>query len=67
MVGADLAAGIAERWPKVHVSRVTLPDVPVPFTPALENAYRPDVTRIVQAAKELECSREPNVWPRRWP
>jgi pyruvate/2-oxoglutarate/acetoin dehydrogenase E1 component len=28
-------------------------DVPVPFTPVLENAYRPDVPRIVAAAREV--------------
>jgi hypothetical protein len=25
----------------------------VPFTPVLENAYRPDVKRIIQAIREL--------------
>ena len=52
-VGAELAAGIAERWPNVRLVRVASPDVPVPFTPVLENAYRPDVVRIIRAAKEL--------------
>jgi pyruvate/2-oxoglutarate/acetoin dehydrogenase E1 component/TPP-dependent pyruvate/acetoin dehydrogenase alpha subunit len=52
-VGAELAAGIAERWPTVLISRVASPDVPVPFTPVLENAYRPDVARIIQAAAQL--------------
>jgi 2-oxoisovalerate dehydrogenase E1 component len=52
-VGAELAAGIAERWPQVRIARVASPDVPVPFSPVLENAYRPDVVRIIQAAKEL--------------
>src|SRR5581483_7423285 len=52
-VGAELAAGIAERWPSVRVSRVASPDVHVPFTPVLENTYRPDRDRILQAAKEL--------------
>ena len=31
------------------VTRVASADVPVPFTPVLENAYRPDVPRIVEA------------------
>ena len=53
-VAAEIAAGIAERWPKVRISRVASPDVPVPFTPVLENAYRPDVTRIIQAVRELQ-------------
>jgi 2-oxoisovalerate dehydrogenase E1 component len=52
-VGAEIAAGIAERWPHVRISRVASPDVPVPFTPVLENAYRPDVARILRAVTEL--------------
>jgi 2-oxoisovalerate dehydrogenase E1 component len=52
-VSAEIAAGIAERWPHVRISRVASPDVPVPFAPILENAYRPDVARIIRAAKEL--------------
>jgi pyruvate/2-oxoglutarate/acetoin dehydrogenase E1 component len=28
-------------------------DVPVPFSPVLENAYRPDVPRIIEAARQL--------------
>ena len=31
--------------------RVASPDVPVPFSPVLENAYRPDVPRIVAAVR----------------
>jgi len=27
--------------------------VPVPFTPILENAYRPDVARILAAARQM--------------
>ena len=52
-VGAEIAAGIAERWPSVRIMRVASPDVPVPFSPVLENAYRPDVARIVTAAQGL--------------
>ena len=55
-VSAELASGIAERFSKhlKHpVERVASPDVPVPFTPVLENAYRPDVKRIVAAARTL--------------
>lgn len=60
-VAAEIAAGIAERWPNVRIVRVASPDVPVPFTPVLENAYRPDVARIVRAAKALQgiASHEP--------
>lgn len=52
-VGAEIAAGIAERWPNVRIVRVASPDVPVPFTPILENAYRPDIARIASAVKML--------------
>ena len=52
-VGAEIAAGLVERWPAVRIARVASPDVPVPFTPVLENAYRPDVARIVTAAQGL--------------
>jgi pyruvate dehydrogenase E1 component beta subunit len=56
-VGAELAAGIAERWPDARIVRVASPDVPVPFTPVLENAYRPDVPRIRKAIAELGTKR----------
>jgi len=55
-VGAELAAGIMERCGEhllAPVRRVASPDIPVPFTPVLENAYRPDAARIVAAAREL--------------
>jgi len=48
-VGAELAAGIAERWPRTRIARVASPEVPVPFSPVLENMYRPDAARIVEA------------------
>jgi pyruvate dehydrogenase E1 component beta subunit len=53
-VSAELAAGIMERFAlnlKAPVVRVASPDVPVPFTPVLENAYRPDVQRVVDAGR----------------
>ena len=53
-VGAEIAAGIMERSGAdllVPVARVASADVPVPFTPILEDAYRPDVPRIVEAAR----------------
>jgi pyruvate dehydrogenase E1 component beta subunit len=55
-VGAELAAGITERFGEsllAPVVRVASPDIPVPFSPVLENAYRPDVPRIVEAAARL--------------
>ncbi|HVW68633.1 MAG TPA: dehydrogenase E1 component subunit alpha/beta [Steroidobacteraceae bacterium] len=53
-VGAEIAAGIVERWPAVRISRVASPDVPVPFTPVLENAYRPSAAGITRAVRELQ-------------
>jgi len=53
-VSAELAAGIMERFGaslKSPVIRIASPDVPVPFSPVLENAYRPDVPHIVEAAR----------------
>lgn len=52
-VSAEIAAGIAERWPSVRVTRVASPDVPVPFTPVLENAYRPDAERISAGVRQI--------------
>jgi pyruvate/2-oxoglutarate/acetoin dehydrogenase E1 component len=55
-VGAELAAGIMERFGNsllAPVLRVASPDVPVPFSPILENAYRPDVPRIIQAVRQV--------------
>jgi TPP-dependent pyruvate/acetoin dehydrogenase alpha subunit/pyruvate/2-oxoglutarate/acetoin dehydrogenase E1 component len=52
-VAAEIVAGIAERWPEVRVSRVASPDIPVPFAPVLENAYRPDAERIRLATSAL--------------
>jgi pyruvate dehydrogenase E1 component beta subunit len=55
-VSAEIAAGIMEHCGEhlqSPVVRVASPDVPVPFTPVLENAYRPDVQRIVVAARKI--------------
>jgi pyruvate dehydrogenase E1 component beta subunit len=55
-VSAEVAAGIAERFGdrlRCPVARVASPDVPVPFAPVLENAYRPDIARIAQAIREV--------------
>ena len=55
-VSAEIAAGITERfgdWLRCPVRRVASADVPVPFTPVLENAYRPDVPGIVKAVREV--------------
>ncbi|WP_462363406.1 hypothetical protein [Pyramidobacter porci] len=35
------------------IKRVTAPDTPIPFSPALEKLWIPDEARIVTTAKEL--------------
>ncbi len=55
-VSAEIAAGIMERFGeslRCPVVRVASADVPVPFTPVLENAYRPDVPRIVEGVRQV--------------
>jgi pyruvate/2-oxoglutarate/acetoin dehydrogenase E1 component len=55
-VSAEIAAGIMERFGdylQAPVMRVASPDVPVPFTPILENAYRPDIERIVAGVRQI--------------
>jgi pyruvate dehydrogenase E1 component beta subunit len=55
-VSAELVAGIIEHCGdclKAPIVRVASPDVPVPFAPILENAYRPDPQRIVEATRQL--------------
>lgn len=53
-VGAELAAGIMEYFGDyllAPVCRVASADVPVPFSPVLENVYRPDPPRIIEAVR----------------
>ena len=55
-VSAEIAAGIMERFGdslRCPICRVASADVPVPFSPVLENAYRPDAPRIAAAARDL--------------
>ena len=55
-VSAEIAAGIMERFGESllrPVVRVGSADVPVPFTPVLENAYRPDTSRIIEAGRRV--------------
>jgi pyruvate/2-oxoglutarate/acetoin dehydrogenase E1 component len=55
-VSAEIAAGVTERFGEsllAPVVRVGSADVPVPFTPVLEDAYRPDRARIVAAARTV--------------
>lgn len=54
--GAEIAALISEKafhLLDAPVGRVTAPDVPVPFAPELEAAYRPNADKIHQALVEL--------------
>lgn len=54
--GAELAAMIVERGFHLldaPIYRVTAPDSPVPFAPELEDAYRPNHNKILQALIEL--------------
>jgi len=55
-VSAEIAAGTMERYGDsllAAVARVASADVPVPFTPVLEDAYRPDRARIVEAVRRI--------------
>ena len=52
-VGAEIAAGLSERVPGLRVARLASADVPVPFSPTLEKAYRPNFERIAIAARRL--------------
>jgi pyruvate/2-oxoglutarate/acetoin dehydrogenase E1 component len=58
-VGAEIAAGLLERFGdylQAPIVRVASPDVPVPFSPVLENAYRPDIPRIAEAVRQIVAS-----------
>ena len=55
-VSAEIVASITEQFGeylRCPDRRVASADVPVPFSPILENTYRPDVPRIVEAAREV--------------
>lgn len=55
-VSAEIAASIMERFGEhllAPVARVASADVPVPFSPTLENLYRPDPPRIAAAVAKL--------------
>jgi 2-oxoisovalerate dehydrogenase E1 component beta subunit len=55
-VGAEVAALISEQafeWLDAPVRRLGGLDVPVPFSPPLEDAYRPNADKIYTIAKEL--------------
>lgn len=55
-LGAELAALIADRafeWLDAPIRRLGGLDTPIPFSPPLEDAYRPDAGKIYEAAKGL--------------
>jgi len=55
-VGAEIAASIAERaidYLDAPIVRIAAPDIPIPFSPALEQEYMPDKEKIVEAVKSL--------------
>jgi pyruvate/2-oxoglutarate/acetoin dehydrogenase E1 component len=54
-VGAEIVATVAERLSDCLLAppqRVASPDTPVPFSPVMENYYRPDVPRICAAVRK---------------
>lgn len=55
-IGGEIAALIAEHAFEDldgPIMRVAAPDTPVPYSPPLEDAYRPNAERILAAAREL--------------
>lgn len=55
-IGAEVAATLAEKafeWLDAPIVRVTAPDTPVPFAPALEAAYLPGLSTLLTAARKL--------------
>ena len=55
-VGAEVAALIAQEafeWLDAPIKRLTGLDIPVPFSPPLEDAYRPSAAKIYRLAQEL--------------
>jgi len=52
--GAEIAATLSESlsdYLTAPVTRVASPDIPVPFSPPMENLYRPNAARIVAAIR----------------
>jgi pyruvate/2-oxoglutarate/acetoin dehydrogenase E1 component len=59
-VSAEIAAGLHEQFSqflRAPIKRVASADVPVPFSPVLENAYRPSARQIARAGRELVSTR----------
>jgi 2-oxoisovalerate dehydrogenase E1 component beta subunit len=55
-MGGELAALISEEafeWLDAPLVRITAPDTPVPYSPPLEDAFRPNSEKITEALREL--------------
>jgi pyruvate dehydrogenase E1 component beta subunit len=55
-MASDISAVVAQdafKYLKAPIRMVTPPHVPVPFSPALEDAYIPNTARIMTAARSL--------------
>lgn len=55
-IGAEIAATLSERmadYLTAPVKRVASPDIPVPFSPPMEDFYRPDADNIVDAVRAV--------------
>tara|TARA_B100001123_G_C15212851_1_gene988011 strand:- start:505 stop:1479 length:975 start_codon:yes stop_codon:yes gene_type:complete len=55
-IGAEIAAIVSENafeYLDAPIKRVTAPDTPVPYSPPLENAYRPNSDNVIEVAKQL--------------
>ena len=55
-VGGEVAAIIVEQafeYLDAPITRLAAPDTPVPYSPPLEDAYRPNAAKILAAAREL--------------
>ena len=55
-IGGELAALISEdafEWLDAPLVRVTAPDTPVPYSPTLEDAFRPNAGKILAALRDL--------------
>jgi pyruvate/2-oxoglutarate/acetoin dehydrogenase E1 component len=50
---SDVIALAAERAGPIRARRVTSPDLPIPFSPPLEDAHVPGPSAVVAAAKAL--------------
>jgi pyruvate/2-oxoglutarate/acetoin dehydrogenase E1 component len=55
-MGGELAALISEEafeWLDAPLVRITAPDTPVPYSPPLEDAFRPNAGKIAEALRDL--------------